>query len=49
MAVPDHERVGKALGLLRTGLGPFVEREVKGAITAGARTLKFTSQGFEKD
>jgi len=28
MAITNHERVGKALELLRTGLGPFVEREI---------------------
>ena len=27
MAITNHERVGKALDLLKTGLGPFVERE----------------------
>jgi len=27
MAVSNHERVGKALELLKAGLGPFVERE----------------------
>ena len=27
MAVTNHERVGKAMELLRAGLGPFVERE----------------------
>ena len=32
MATTNHERVGKALDLLKTGLGPFVEREVQGAI-----------------
>lgn len=32
MAVTNHERVGKSLDLLRSGLGPFVDREVKGAI-----------------
>ena len=32
MAITNHERVGKALDLLKVGLGPFVEREVKGAI-----------------
>ncbi len=32
MAITNHERVGKALGLLREGLGSFVEREVKGAV-----------------
>jgi hypothetical protein len=29
MAITNHERVGKALGLLREGLAPFVERELK--------------------
>ena len=32
MAATNHERVGKALELLKAGLGPFVEREVKAAI-----------------
>ena len=34
MAMTNHERVGKGLDLLRAGLGPFVEREVKRAIQA---------------
>ncbi len=29
MAITNHDRVGKALELLKGGLGPFVEREVK--------------------
>jgi len=29
MAISNHERVGKALELLRDGLAPFVERELK--------------------
>jgi predicted AAA+ superfamily ATPase len=29
MAITNHERVGKALGLLKDGLRPFVERELK--------------------
>jgi hypothetical protein len=29
MAITNHERVGKALELLKSGLGPFVEREIK--------------------
>ena len=29
MAITNHERVGKALQLLKIGLGPFVEREFK--------------------
>ncbi len=32
MAITNHERVGKALELLKAGLGPFVEREIKSAI-----------------
>ena len=32
MAITNHERVGKALDLLKTGLGPFVDREVRGAL-----------------
>lgn len=34
MAITNHERVGKALELLKTGLGPFVGPEVKAAIAA---------------
>ena len=32
MAISNHERVGKALDLLKAGLGPFVTREVKRAV-----------------
>jgi predicted AAA+ superfamily ATPase len=28
MAITNHERVGKALEILRSGLGPFVQREI---------------------
>ena len=31
MAITNHERVGKAMELLKSGLGPFVEREFKSA------------------
>ncbi len=31
MAITNHERVGKALEALRTGLFPFIERELKNA------------------
>ena len=34
MAMTNHERVGKGLELLRAGLGPFVERELKRAVQA---------------
>src|SRR5882762_5250001 len=29
MAITNHERVGKAMDLLKDGLAPFVEREMK--------------------
>ena len=32
MATTNHERVGKALDLLKVGLGPFIDREVRSAI-----------------
>ena len=32
MATTNHERVGKALDLLKAGLGPFVDRELKRAV-----------------
>lgn len=36
MALTNHDRVGKAMELLKAGLGPFVEREIKAAITKNA-------------
>src|SRR5262245_19447119 len=35
MAITNQERVGKAMDLLRAGLAPFVEREVRSAVEAG--------------
>ena len=35
MAITNQERVGKALELLKDGLGPFVEREIQNKIKAG--------------
>ena len=35
MAITNQERVGKALELLKDGLGPFVERELQDKIKAG--------------
>jgi len=29
MAINNHERVGKAMELVKAGVGPFVERELK--------------------
>lgn len=34
MATTNQERVGKAMDLLRAGLAPFVEREVRSAVNA---------------
>lgn len=39
MATTNHERVGKALDLLRTGLGPFVGREIKSSIELNTISL----------
>jgi len=36
MAISNHERIGKALETLKSGLAPFVEREVQAAIKAGS-------------
>jgi predicted AAA+ superfamily ATPase len=37
MSISNHERVGKALELLKLGLGPFVEREFKSVFGSQAR------------
>ena len=37
MAISNHERVGKALELLKAGLGPFVERELTNAFKERAQ------------
>jgi len=37
MATTNHERVGKALELLKAGLGPFIEREMKNAYPENAQ------------
>jgi predicted AAA+ superfamily ATPase len=36
MAITNHERVGKALELLKVGLAPYVDREIKSAIKLGS-------------
>ena len=43
MAITNHERVGKALELLKAGLGPFIERELKSAFQekAAGQALMF--------
>jgi len=45
MAVTNYERVGKGLDLLRAGLAPFVERELKNRYRDGAlnEALNFVS------
>ena len=48
MAVTNHERVGKALDLLRAGLGPFVDREVKGSLES-RRLDAFKLRDFAED
>jgi len=35
MAITNHERIGKMLDLLRDGLAPFVEREMKSQFEQG--------------
>jgi len=40
MALTNHERVGKALAQLKTGLSPFVEREVNAAIDSRLLSLQ---------
>jgi predicted AAA+ superfamily ATPase len=46
MAITNHERVGKALELLKAGLGPFVEREIQNAYREKAqeRALQFIGE-----
>ena len=46
MAITNHERVGKALELLKAGLGPFVEREMKSGYgeNAQAQVGRFTGE-----
>ena len=48
MPITNHERVGKALELLKAGLAPFVEREVKGAIES-QRLNAHKLRGYAED
>lgn len=48
MAVTNHERVGKALELLKTGLAPFVEREIKSAVAVNTLSMARV-KGFVDD
>lgn len=40
MALTKHERVGKAMELLRQGLGPFVEREIREKVAKGVVQMR---------
>src|SRR3984957_11342780 len=46
MAITNHERVGKAMDLLKQGLGPFVEREFINAYKdrAGAEAIRYLGE-----
>jgi predicted AAA+ superfamily ATPase len=48
MAITNHDRVGKALDLLRNGIAPYVEREIKAAVQTGALSLQAV-KGFLED
>jgi len=48
MAITHHERVGKALELLKSGLGPFVAREIKAALAVNSVSLEKV-RGFAED
>lgn len=48
MAISNHDRVGRALELLKAGLAPFVEREIKGAIES-RRLSAHRLRGYAED
>ena len=48
MAISNHERIGKALELLRAGLGPFADRELQAAAKDGTITPQVL-RGFLDD
>ena len=48
MALTNHERVGKALDLLKVGLGPFVDREIQGALKSG-QSSAHRLRGYAED
>ena len=48
MALTNHERVGKSLDLLKAGLGPFVDREIKSALDSG-RLDAFKLRDYAED
>src|SRR6266571_851494 len=48
MAITNHERVGKAMDLLKTGLAPFVEREFKNLYAGRALAEARRFQGEDR-
>jgi len=48
MAITNHERVGKAMELLKDGLGSFVERELKNAYKDKAASQALRYVGDDK-
>jgi hypothetical protein len=48
MAITNHERVGKALDLLKAGLAPFVEREFKNLYAGRALAEARRMQGDDR-
>jgi hypothetical protein len=44
MAITNHERVGKAMDLLKQGIGPFVEREFRNILYSQSPRQKRHSQ-----
>ena len=48
MAITNHERVGKAMDLLRAGLAPFVERKMQSAAKTGSVRTE-TERRFAED
>ncbi|HXH11272.1 MAG TPA: Swt1 family HEPN domain-containing protein [Alphaproteobacteria bacterium] len=49
MAVTNHERVGKAMELLRAGLGPFVERELQSQYRGQAKAEALRLAGDDRN
>lgn len=48
MAITNHERVGKAMELLKGGLGPFIEQEFKSRYQAQAQKQAATLLGEDR-
>jgi predicted AAA+ superfamily ATPase len=48
MAISNHERVGKAMDLLKQGLGPFIERELKNVYKDDARAQAARLMGEDR-